>query len=68
MTTIGKNASVRSGPPCPGAVISATEMIPCGRPAVFVVENRTKYKCAYGHRWVRPDLDAVQDPATEVVE
>ncbi len=38
-----KDASVTGGAPCPK----------CGRPAIFVVEDRLKYKCGDGDRWAR---------------
>lgn len=56
-TKVRADGSVENGPPCPGAIqLSAGGNVTlqgCGRPAIFVVEDRTKFKCAYGHRWNR---------------
>lgn len=37
------DAHVAQGPPCPE----------CGRLAIFVVEDRSMYKCGNGDRWLR---------------
>lgn len=51
--SVSRKANVTNGPPCPGTLLQEGRRTECGRPAVHVVEDRSMYKCAYGHRWRR---------------
>ncbi len=46
-------ARVTGGPPCPGHIARGEGAVECDRVAIAVVEDRSMYKCAYGHRWRR---------------
>ncbi len=48
-----RGARVTNGPPCPGSVARGEGAVECDRVAIAVVEDRSLYKCAYGHRWRR---------------
>lgn len=62
MVIIRKNAAVSSGPQCPGSIMADGQRRECDKRAIFVVENRRMYKCAYGHRWPVPTEDLAEDP------
>ena len=49
---VSRSGKVTNGPDCPG-VIARENPVACDREAVYVVEDRTMYKCDYGHRWRR---------------
>ncbi len=50
---VTQKAGVKNGPPCPGRIAREGGQVECDRVAIAVVEARTMYKCAYGHRWRR---------------
>ncbi len=50
---VDRKANVTNGPPCRGHIAQGEHLVECDRQAIAVVEDRSKYKCAYGHRWRR---------------
>ncbi len=48
-----RGARVFDGPSCPGQIAREGGYTECDRRAIAVVEDRSKYKCDYGHRWRR---------------
>lgn len=50
---VDRKGNVTHGPPCRGVLSQEGHAKECDRVAVAVVENRTRYKCDYGHRWGR---------------
>ncbi len=50
---VDRKGNVTDGPPCRGRIDRMDGPVECDRVAIAVVEGRSRYKCSYGHRWLR---------------